>query len=528
VIPGKTYKPEDFAEAAWRRRWLIVLPFVAIAAGSVVVSQLLPNRYESMALLMIVPQRVPEDYVKATVTERIDERRQSIQQEIMSRTQLEHIIQEFDLYASERKRMIMEDVVEMMRKEDIKIGLPKNRREGGSFTVAFLSSDPRTAMRVAEQLSSLFIRANLENRTVLADMTDQFLQSQLEDARRQLQEHERKLEAFRQANPGQMPAQFEANQQALQGAQMQWQALQESINRDRDRLLMVQRQVAEMAAAAANNPPRAEAAAAGAPMTAARALEIARAGLRNMEMRLTAEHPDIRAAKRTIRELEQKAAAEALQQPVSPATEGPSPAEAATASRWTELQAERETLERRIAQKHEEEKRLMASMAGFAHRLDAAPGVESRLTELMRDYTTLQVTYQSLLTKSQEAKVAANLERRQIGEQFKVIDSPRMPQRPVSPNRLRLNLLGALAGLAVGFGLAALLEYRDKSLRSEEDVLLALALPVIALVPTMRTSFERQQFKRRRVLVASSCALMVVLALVVLVWRFRLVEDWIR
>ena len=527
MIPGKQYKPEDILEAAWRRRWFIVVPFVVISATTVIVSQMLPNRYESTALLMIVPQRVPENYVKPTVTERIDDRLQSIGQEIMSRTQLERVIQDFNLYPKERQRMIMDDVITLMRK-DVTFGLPTSNRERGSFTVGYASSDPRTAMRVAEQLSSLFIRANLENRTVLADMTDQFLQSQLDDARRQLKEHEAKLEAFRKANPGQMPSQFESNQQALQTTQMQWQALQESLNRDRDRLLMVQRQIAEMSASANSAVQVQEAPAPGTPITAARALEIARNNLRTMETRLTPEHPDIRAAKRAIRELEQKAAAEALQQPVSPSGVALSPAAAANSSRWTELNAEQETLQRRIAEKHAEEARLTAQMAGFSQRLAAAPNVESRLTELMRDYTTLQTTYQSLLTKSQEAKVAANLERRQIGEQFKVIDSPSMPQRPVSPNRLRLNLLGALGGLGLGLGLAALLEYRDKSLRSEEDVLVALSLPVIALVPTMTTSFERKQSARKRLLLASSCALMFLLSVAALMWRLRLVQDWIR
>ena len=105
----------------------------------------------------------------------------------------------------------------------------------------------------------------------------------------------------------------------------------------------------------------------------------------------------------------------------------------------------------------------------------------------MRDYTTLQTQYQGLLGKSQDAKVAANLERRTMGEKFKLIDSARLPQRPKSPNRLRLNLMGAFGGLVIGFGFAALLEYRDTSVRTDDDVLVALALPVLATVPTMST-----------------------------------------
>src|SRR4029450_4587569 len=137
-----------------------------------------------------------------------------------------------------------------------------------------------------------------------------------------------------------------------------------------------------------------------------------------------------------------------------------------------------------IAQRQDDERQLLGTMSALRGRLEAAPGVEAQLTELKRDYTTLQAQYQTILGKSQDAKVAANLERRTMGEQFKLIDSARLPQRPKSPNRLRFNLLGALGGLAIGLGFAGILEYRDTSLRTDDDVLLALALPVLATVPT--------------------------------------------
>jgi len=310
----------------------------------------------------------------------------------------------------------------------------------------------------------------------------------------------------------------------MMNTQMQLGALQEIISRDRDRQLMLQRMMNDLATASANAP--ATVTEAGA-VPAARQLDAARTALRNMEMRLKPDHPDIRAMKRTIRDLEQKAATEALQQPVS-ATAGVNSADAARQSRLAEYRAESEAIDRRINAKQEEEKRLMGAMAGYRTRLEAAPGLESQLTELMRDYTTLQATYQSLLGKGQEAKVAANMERRQIGEQFKVIDNARLPQRPTSPNRKRIDLLGALCGLAIGLGLAALLEYRDSSLRSEEDVLVALSLPVLALVPTMVTTFERYKRKRQRLILASSGTVFFLVSVALVAWKFRVLTDWTR
>jgi polysaccharide chain length determinant protein (PEP-CTERM system associated) len=527
VIPGKQYKPEDFVEIAWRRRWFILAPFVLIMAGTFTVTQLLPDLYRSSALLLIVPQRIPENLVRSTVTTRLDERLSAISQEILSRTRLENIVQEFDLYPNERRRMIMEDVIENMRSKDIIFSPPRSRGgDSGSFTISFEYTNPRTAMLVTERLASLFIRENIENRAVLADQTDQFLQSQLQEAERQLKDREKKLEVFRRTNPGLMPQQMEANQQALQNTQLQLQALQESMNHDRDRQIWVQRQLADLAMASSVPALPEPASATPAPMTATRQLEIANANLKAMRLRYKPDHPDIKQVERTIAELERKAAAEALEQPLSPVTSGVSGADQARASRLSDLQTEEQTLQRRIAERQEDERKLLAQMTVYRQRLEAAPGVESELTQLMRDYTTLQNLYQSLLGKSQDAKVSANLERRQIGETFKIIDSPRMPQRPTSPNRLKYNLLGALAALGVGLGLAALLEYRDSSLRTEDDIVTALSLPVLAMVPTMTTKVERLKRRRQRLLLASSGAVALLLCIGALAWKFPFLNQW--
>jgi len=525
VIPGKIYKPEDFVEAAWRRRWFIVLPCVLCSVVAVVVARVLPDTYRSEALLQIVPQQVPEDYVRSAVAVRLDTRLAAISQQILSRTQLERIIQEFNLYPEDRQHMLMEDVVERMRLQHVIIGARGGRIESNTFPVGFENSNPKTAMLVAERLAGLFINANLQDRSVFADQTAQFLDSQLDDTRRQLKDYEAKLEEFRRANPGKMPSEIQTNQQGLANAQMQLQALQESINRDRDRQLMLQRMVADRAATP--QPAIESPAGSGQPVTAARQLEQERTRLRAMQMRLKPAHPDIAIQQRVIRDLEQKAAAEALEQPLSPESTSGGAGTAGDA-RNSELQGELQAIDRRLGDKQADEKRLLGAISSYRQRLESIPATESRLTELMRDYTTLQGTYQSLLTKSEEAKVAANLEHRQIGEQFKVIDPARMPQRPVSPNRPRIILLGSLFGLFLGLAVGALFEYRDKSLRTEDDVVMALALPVLALVPTMMTAGERKRQRRMRFVLASSGALAFVLGVAVLAWKFNSIANWIR
>ena len=531
MLPGKKYTPDDFMRIAWKRRWYILIPLVIVASTTAVVAMFLPNRYRASTSILVIPQRVPEDFVQSTVTADLGERLNIISQQILSRTRLERIIQEFNLYERERARLIMEDVVGGMRQDiTLQVSTPRRGRDqASSFSIGFESSDPRTAMRVTERLGSLFVQENIEDRALLADQTNQFLQGQLEEARRRLLEHERKLQEFRQRNNGQLPDQVQSNLQMMQSSQVQLATAIESVNRDRDRLAVLERALAEAPPTVTIVPaaPIAE----GAPGTAAQQLERAKGQLAALLLRLKPEHPDIGRAKRIIVELEANAEAEALAQPLSQTS--PSPAvlrDRAAQARIESARAEIQELRTRIESGKREAARLQASIGAFTGRVQAAPALEAQLTELTRDYQTLQEGYTSLLRKSEDSKMAVNLERRQIGEQFKVIDGARLPERPISPDRVRINLFGLLGGLGLGLALVALLEYRDSSFKSDDDIVTTLALPVLAVIPLMTNLSERRAQRRRKIMMAASAsvACMMLAAVVMVVWRLKLVEAWLR
>jgi len=181
MLPGKVYKPEDVLQILRRRIWLLLVPFSIVSAATATYSRYLPDIFRSETLILVVPQRVPESYVRSTVTTRIEDRLQSISQQILSRTRLERIIQDFNLYVEQRRTGIMEDIVEQMRR-DIVIQVVK----GDAFRVSYTGQDPRTVMKVTDRLASLFIEENLRDREVLAEGTNQFLEAQLEDSRRRL------------------------------------------------------------------------------------------------------------------------------------------------------------------------------------------------------------------------------------------------------------------------------------------------------------------------------------------------------
>jgi polysaccharide chain length determinant protein (PEP-CTERM system associated) len=534
MIPGKRYTPEVVLQAIWRRKWLVLVPFVLITVTTVAVTQRVPNRFRSEALIMVVPQQIPESYVQPTVRVRLEDRLASFNQQILSRTRLEQIVREFDLYPSERKTQLMEDVVERMRTEDIGVQTPgPGARQGSAptFRISYSGREPRTVMRVAERLASLFIEESLRDRSALAEGTNQFLETELQEARNRLIEQEKRLEAYRQQHAGELPSQLTTNMQAIQNIQMQLQSLAQSITQDKDRRQMVDRLLAEAEAL----PPIAATPVAPSPgqpeadpsVPVAQQLEDARAQLRALEIRLKPTHPDLARMKRVIARLEQKAEADALEQPLSPgavASVRANPQELQRQARIRDLTAERDALPRRIAAKEAQEGKLRESLASYQSRIAAVPARETELVELTRDYETLRQIYTGLLTKSENARASTNLERRQIGEQFRLLEPARLPERPISPNRPQIYTMGALGGLALGLGLALLLDYRDRTLRTEADLIGAFGLPVLALVPTMAGANGQQRRRRTvRVAVAAGLVAVSVSLVLVVVWRLGFV-----
>src|SRR5215213_2390708 len=267
-----------------RRRAGPLLATLALVSGATAAGALLlPDLYRSETLILVVPQRVPESYVKATVTAKIEDRLLSITHQILSRTRLERIIQDFDLYAPARRTGVMETIVEDMRR-DITVKVVK----GDAFRVAYVGDDPRTVMQVTARLASLFIEENLRDREELAEGTNRFLEAQLAEARRRLIDHEKKLQEYRSRFAGELPSQLPSTLQIIQNNQMQMQSMFESVNRDRDRRLLIERQLRQ-----AENEAESSSSAPDAPSTAARQLAASRAALAESETRLTAAHPDV-------------------------------------------------------------------------------------------------------------------------------------------------------------------------------------------------------------------------------------------
>ena len=177
-----------FWRSLWSKKWLVIVPAIVSTAVTLAITATLSVRYMSEGTIQVEPQRVPEAYVRSAVTSDLRDRLRTIQVLIMSRTRLERIIEEYNLYTEQRRNGLMEDVVERMRR-DIVVGL----KQGDVFSVGYAGDDPRTVMKVAERLAGLFIEENTSERTRLAEDTNLFLESTAEETRRRLLQYEKTI-----------------------------------------------------------------------------------------------------------------------------------------------------------------------------------------------------------------------------------------------------------------------------------------------------------------------------------------------
>ena len=511
MLPGRKYTPEDFAAIAWRRKWIVISTVSVLTTAAILLSMRLPDLYRSRTLILVVPQRVPETYVRSTVTTRIEDRLRSIKQEILSGSRLERIIEDFGLYPEQIGVQPMEQIVEEMR-----ANIDVQTVRDDAFEVSFVSKSPRTAMIVTERLASMVIEENVRDRGVQADGTNQFLESQLDGARRRLVEHEQKLEAYRKRNAGELPSQLQSNLQVIESTQNQIQNLNESINRDRDRRLLLEGSAEAGSLSGGGSDSRG--ASADPTMRTLDQLAAAKNELRELLLRLRPEHPDVIAKNRTIGELELKVREAAIGgSETRDKTRGTSE-DLLQRARSRQIQNELTKLDEQIAGKDGEVQSLRRLMSDYQRRVEAVPGHESELTGLMRDYDTLQKIYTDLLGKKENSQISANLERQQVGEQFKVLDPARLPEEPFSPNRVRFALMAAAVGLFLALGVTAVVEYRDMTLRTEDEIVRTLVLPVIAAIPIM-TAIADLRRQRRNKLVLTAVTVTTIVAVSAAAWQ---------
>lgn len=446
----------SLARMLWKSKTLIGLIWIFLCLLSGAAVYMIPAMYRAEAVILVDSQKVPERYVASTVNSDVQDRLATISQEILATGRLQRIIDTYHLYQREKARLSPEEIIETMRK-DTKITLERgwSHDRTSAFRIAYQGRDPATVADVANQIGNLFIEENLRTRENHAEGTSEFIAEQLQQARKSLAALEAQVENYKLKHNGELPEQQSSLAGALSRAQMELQSNQEAIDRagQSKALLSTSLSMAESTAkvlertAATRNAAPAAAAGGGA---AHKSAEL-QAELDALRLRYTEEHPDVQRLEQQLAQARQAEASAA--HTTNRAAEIPNAPDAIAPDllqqreRIANLQTELGLASREVDLRTAERKGILNRIAELQARVDALPVREQELTALSRDYEIAKANYKSLLDKRISADMATDLERRQQGERFTMIDPAQQPAKPFSPDRPQL------AGLACALSL---------------------------------------------------------------------------
>ncbi|HUS18601.1 MAG TPA: hypothetical protein VMZ25_03040, partial [Terriglobales bacterium] len=455
-------------------------------------------------LILVDPQKIPADYVKQTVSSDVTDRLQTISQEILSRTRLQKIVDQFGLYKDQQGRMSQEDIIEMMRK-DIKVEVvtEENSRSKSSaaFKISFTGKDPALVQQVTRQIASLFIEENLKVRQDQAQGTDAFIEGELNKAAAALQEQENKIRAFKARNIGSLPEQQTANLQVLGQLQGLLQANSDAIGRAQQQKTYLESLLDAMNKRAPQTPKpgfQAE-------------LDSRRAELVAAEEKYTPNHPDVVRLRNEVKALENKAATMAATElKNNPPSDQPD-----------QMKGQLLSINQEIKERTKRQSDMEARIRGLQGRIDILPTVEQQFSEINRDYLTSKSNYESLLQKKNSSGMAAEMERHAKGEQFRILDPASFPEKPFKPDLLQLNLMGVIGGIIMGCALGMLFEFKDPSLHTDKDVAFLIPVRMLGTLPVIMTPTTYAAEKKRQKMGYAAGAAAAVFALALLLYAYR-------
>ncbi len=495
--------------AAAKHRWCLLLPTILGGLVACGVSRVLPNRYESEATILVEHQQVPERYVTPNTTADMRETVLITTDAILSRTQLLKIIDEYNLYPNERKRLSPEELGSLMRG---KIAIKPLDELGGTksleeFKISYMGTSPLMAQEVTRKLTTLFIQENDRWQGDQDRVTTQFLEQQVEAAAAELKKMEDQVREFKMNNLGALPEQQQGNLGILTGYQMQLQNTQAALGRAKEQQVYIESLLAQYQQLGAEEVP---APGAGGTVTAdpVQTIKAKLADLRSQRATLLADHtekyPDVVRIEEEIKESEALLAA-ALKKTPGPSTDGAGKESAETAdssannAAMAQLKSQLQANQLEIQNNETLEKQLQGQIAEYRNRLNLTPVREQQLAELNRNYELTKKNYDDLLTRKQASELATDLDQRQQGQRFRTIDQPSLPMKPAWPNHMAIALGGLGAGLALGIALVFILYFQDHSVMNEKELGRFFSFPLLIGVPSLPTRADVRRRSRMHV-----------------------------
>jgi polysaccharide chain length determinant protein (PEP-CTERM system associated) len=501
-----------------RGRWWILLTATVVTLATVASLYQIPNRYTSEATLLVVPQQVPARYVTPTTETNIADALQAMTQDVLSRARLLELIDEFGLYAKERQRLPPEEVLELMRKYiDIKPADPTpGRKDINSFKISFVAEKAALAQQVTSKLTSFFIQANLKTREDQATNTTNFLQAQLDSAKNKLTVQEAKMRDFKAQYLGELPEQLQGNLAIFNGAQLQLQNLEGSLDRAQQQRVYLeslisgyQRLAAAHGVTAGGIPGLYNYARQPTPLQTAQSdltrLQASRAQLVSIykpahpsvvaiDREISAEQAVVESLRISGNSKADNARESALTPPATTPTTTTASAEVEDDSSVTQLKSQLEANRLDIENLTKAEAQQKAVISQYQNRLNLTPVREQQLAGILRDAELAKQDYADLLGKEQQSQLAMSLEKQQGGQQFRLVEPPSLPDLPSSPQRIKFSLMGVGAGLFLGLVIAFVSDLARPTLHTMREVSQRFGAPLVIGLPVVFTQYE----KRRR------------------------------
>lgn len=551
----------DYLALLRRRRMLILTIGASLLAGSAALAFLLPAVYRSTATILIEEQEIPPDLVRSAIATYADQRIETIKQQVLSRSTLWRIVEQYDLYKKLRKRSPTEEVLIRFTK-DIQIDVinakvidkrTQNPTQATiAFTLAYDGETPELAQKVAHELTSLFLGENLKTRERHAHETTAFLKRESENLARHISELEEKISVVKQRADGALPELVQLNMQLLNQAQRELTDADRDIRslRERkiylegelatlkphtpiisasgerlldveERLKALRAQYASLAASVKPDHPdmikmkqellslEKETGASDGRDELSKRLMAERAILDDLRGRMHDAHPDVIRAQEVVASLERELQA-AIDRAALPVTIKPeNPAYINIQSQLASTKAMLDSLESARAD-------LKHRMAEYAKRLETTPTIEPTYLDLIRDRENSVHKHQEITSRLMEAQVSAELEVQRKGERFSLINPPELPAKPDRPNRLAILLLGAFLAVGGGIGTGVAVDNIDRTIHTAEQFGRALQGTTLAVIPYLHSEEELASLGRRRRMVGFAGLGVVLLGAVVL------------
>ena len=536
-----------------RRRKHFLIPSAFVFCIVAAVAFLLPSIYTSSSTILIEAQNVPTELVQTTVSGYVEERMQSMAQVVLGRVRLLQLINKLGLYADLRDTHTTEEIVAKMQKDvsltpvQAEVINPSSGRAATAtiaFTIAYKGKTPQTVAQVVNELTSAFLEQNLKDREQKAQTAVTFLEKQRDDLDRQIKTQEDKISIFKQAHFNELPELMQLNLQSVERLDKDIATLDEQLRSLANRKVYLEGQLATIdplqrggkvvmspseeldalrrelislkASRSATHPDvqalearirglETEYGIGTSPNDLARQIEAAEKNLVDLRQKYAPKHPDVRKAEKAVEDLRVRAASQPAIRPTRPALSQPdNPA-------YIALQTQISATDMDMQGLRAERANLAARYESFRSRLEKSPLVEQEYKTLMRDLTDAQQQYQQTVTRLMAAQEALVLEKEQVGEKMTLVAPPIVPEKPSSPNRLALLLIGFVLAIGSGVGVASLAEFMDSAVHSPEELASLTGAPVLAVIPYISTPCELSRHRNRRLATWGGCAVGLIL-----------------